>query len=181
MIIRKLEKKDAVDFSNLIVDMYSHLENLEWFSPMPYDEENITNLLNNQRFYVVGAFEDEKLLGVSSLDYKCGKLIGKIDFPKECNTEKLVEFGFSMVHSDYRGKGIIKELVEHLYGKIKEDGYQWAFAKAHINNTPSNRALNKNNFKFLCQYLKPINKQEFIALSSQDFFSKIGKENAEKH
>jgi len=29
--------------------------------------------------------------------------------------------------------------------------------------------------------LKPINKQEFIALSSQDFFSKIGKENAEKH
>lgn len=180
MIIRKLCEKDVKQFCELIVNMYSHLENLEWFSPMPYDEENIKNLLNNQRFYVVGAFENEKLLGVSSIDYKCGKLIGKIEFPKECNTDKLVEFGFSMVHSEFRGNGIIKELVEHLYSKIKEDVYQWAFAKAHINNFPSNRALSKNNFKFLCRYEKAVNKQEFIALSSQNFFSEQGKENAQK-
>lgn len=180
MIIRKLNDGDVNDFCELIVDMYSHLEDLEWFSPMPYDEENIRKLLNNPRFYVVGAFENNKLLGVSSLDYKCGKLIGKIQFPKDCDTNKLVEFGFSMVNSDYRGKGIIKELVEHLYNKIKNDGYEWAFAKAHINNTPSNRALIKNDFKFLCSYLKPVNKQDFISLSSQDFFSERGKENAKK-
>ena len=179
MIIRKLCENDIKQFCELIVDMYSHLENLEWFSPMPYDEENIKNILNNQRFYVVGAFDNEKLLGVSSLDYKCGKLIGKIEFPKECDTDKLVEFGFSMVHSEFRGKGIIKQLVEHLYSKIKEEGYEWAFAKAHINNTSSNRALSKNSFELLCLYDKPINKEEFIALSSQSF-CKQGKENAQK-
>lgn len=178
MEIRKLKEEDAMAFSELIVDMYSNLENLEWFSPMPYDLENVKGMINHPRFYIIGVFDNDKLCAVSSLDYKCGKLIGKVEFPKECNTDKLVEIGFTMVSSKYRGRGIMKIMVAHLLDKIKEDGFEWAFGKVHKNNFASSKSLIKNGFEVCNDYVKPVKKDEFIYLSSQDFFSSVGKENA---
>lgn len=178
MIIRKLNDGDVKQFCELIVNMYGNLENLEWFSPMPYDEENVKTMINKERFYIIGAFEKDTLIAVASLDYKCGKLIGKIDLPKDCNTEKLVETGFTMVHSDHRGKGIMKILIEHLLEKIKDDGFEWVFGKVHKDNFASSKSLIKKGFEIYSPYTKPVNKNDFIALSSQDFFSEKGKENA---
>ena len=158
--------------------MYSNLENLEWFSPMPYDYENVKGMIEHPRFYIIGYFEDDELCAVGSLDYKCGKLIGKIDFPSSCNTDKLVELGFHMVSSKHRGKGIMKELVNYLLNKLKEDGYEWAFAKVHKDNFASSKSLQKNGFEIYSSFSKPVKKDDFIFLSSQDFFCKEGKENA---
>ena len=180
MEIRQLKREDASKFSELIIDMYSHLENLEWFSPMPYDIENVTNMIEKPRFYIVGLFDGDTLCGVSSLDYKCGKLIGKIDFPQNCDTDKLVEIGFTMVHSAYKGNGYMKVLVDHLLEKIKNDGFEWAFGKVHKNNLASSTSLIRKGFEIYCDYVKPVSISDFVSLSSQDFFSKIGKENAKK-
>lgn len=146
MEFRKLNDGDVKDFCAIIVDMYAHLENLEWFSPMPFDEENVKGMINNPRFYIIGAFEDGKLCGVSSFDYKCGKLIGKVDFPKECDTSKLVEFGFTMVHSSYRGRGIMKEMINFLIDEAKKQGFVWGFGKVHKNNFASSKSLIKAGF-----------------------------------
>lgn len=108
MEIRELNENDAKQFADLIVDMYSNLENLECFTAMPYDLENVSGMIKTPRFYIIGAFVDNILVGISSLDYKCGKLIGKINFPEDCNTEKLVEVGFNIVHSGYRGRKIMQ-------------------------------------------------------------------------
>ena len=178
MEIRKLVEEDAIAFSNLIVDMYSNLENLEWFSPMPYDLENVKGMINHPRFYIIGVFDNDNLCAVSSLDYKCGKLIGKVEFPKECNTDKLVEIGFTMVSSKYRGKGIMKMMVAHLLEKIKNDGFEWAFGKVHKNNFASSKSLINNGFYVCNDYVKPVKKADFVYLANQDFFSLKGKENA---
>lgn len=180
MIIRQLEQKDTQSFCDLIVDMYAHLENLEWFSPMPYDFENVSSMIQNPRFYIIGAFDGDTLMGVSSLDYKCGKLIGKIDFPKQCNTDKLVEIGFNMVGSAHRGKGIMKQMVQFLLDKITQDGFEWAFSKVHKDNFASSKSLIKNNFEVFVPYSKPVKISDFVMLSSQDFFSEVGKQNAQQ-
>ena len=180
MLIRQLAKEDTQDFCNLIVNMYSNLENLEWFSPMPYDFENVKSIIENPRFYIIGAFENDKLCAVTSMDYKCGKLIGKIDFPEECDTSKLVEFGFTMVHSDFRGRGIMKQLVKKLIEKAKLEGFEWCFGKVHENNFASSKSLIHNGFYIFNEYKKAVKKEDFIMLSSQDFFSKTGKLNAQK-
>ena len=157
MEIRQLTTADVPQFCDLIVDMYSNLENLEWFTPMPFDYESVKNMVEKPRFYIIGYFENDKLCGVSSLDYKCGKLIGKIDFPKDCNTDKLVEIAFNMVHSNSRGKGIMKTMVAYLMDKIKNDGFEWAFSKAHKDNLASLKSLLKNNFEIMCDYSKKVN------------------------
>lgn len=178
MIIRQLNEKDTQNFCDLIVNMYSDLENLEWFSPMPFDFDNVKSMIENKRFYIIGVFENDQLCAVSSFDYKCGKLIGKIDFPENCNTEKLVEIGFTMVHSNFKGKGIMKKMIEFLVEKAKTDGFEWVFSKVHKDNLASSKSLLKCGFNKFCQYLKPISKEDFISLSSKEFFSKRGKENA---
>lgn len=178
MIIKQLTIKDTQSFCDLIVDMYSHLENLEWFSPMPFDLENVKSMIENPRFYIIGVFEDDMLCGVSSFDYKCGKLVGKIDFPINCNTDKLVEIGFTMVHSQFRGQGIMKQMVKHLVTKAKQDGFEWVFSKVHKDNHASSKSLLKNEFYIFNAYKKPVNKEDFISLSSKEFFSKTGKVNA---
>ena len=50
IMIKQLTTNDVEKFCNLIVNMYSNLENLEWFSPMPYDFENVKSILENPRF-----------------------------------------------------------------------------------------------------------------------------------
>ena len=180
MEIRVLTKDDAKPFSNLIVNMYSNLENLEWFTPMPYDLENVTGMIENPRFYIIGAFIDGNLVGVSSLDYKCGKLIGKIDFPKDCNTDKLIEIGFNIVHSDYRGRKIMQQLIDVLLEKLKNDGYQYVFTKVHEDNIASNKSCVNKGFEIWCHYTKPVNKTDFEYLSNQPFFCEQGKINARK-
>ena len=177
-MIRQLTVADTEAFCNLIVDMYSNLENLEWFSPMPYDYDNVRSMIENDRFYIIGCFDGDTLCAVSSLDYKCGKLIGKVEFPKECNLDSIVEIGFNMVRSDHRGKGLMKLMVANLLDKIETDGYEWAFAKVHKDNFASSKSLIKNGFEPRIDYAKPVKRSEFEERASQDFFSKNGKENA---
>lgn len=180
MEIRQLTTDNTEEFCALIKNMYSNLENLEWFTPMPFDAENVKNMLEKPRFYIVGAFENDVLCGVSSLDYKCGKLIGKIDFPADVDTESLVEIGFNMVHSNHRGKGIMKQMVAHLLKKCSADGFKWVFSKVHKDNFASFLSLEKNGFSVFANYKKSVDKSDFEMLSCQDFFSKAGKENAKK-
>ena len=49
--------------------------------------KNVVDMIENPRFYIVGAFIRNKLIGVSSLDYKCGELIGKIDLQNLANQD----------------------------------------------------------------------------------------------
>lgn len=180
MEIKQLTDEHTGAFCELIVDMYSHLENLEWFTPMPYDFESVKNMINKERFFIIGVFEGDELCAVSSLDYKCGKLIGKIDFPENCNTNKLVEIGFNIVSSKHRGKGIMKQMVSYLLEKVKVDGFEWVFSKAHKNNVASLKSLTKNGFEIFKDYQKPVSIKDFKELSNEPFFSKIGKLNANK-
>lgn len=177
-MIRELNINDVQDFRELIINMYSDLENLEWFSPMPYDTENVKGMIENPRFYIIGYFIDNSLVAVGSLDYKCGKLIGKIDLPEFSEPSKVVEIAFHMVHSKYKGQGIMKKLVNYLLSKIKEDNFELAFGKVHINNLASSTSLIKTGFEIYSGYSKPVKMSEFVELSNAPFFSKRGKENA---
>ena len=172
MIFRKLEVNDTKSFCNLIVDMYSHLENMEWFSPMPFDYDNVKSIIENPGFYVLGAFDEDFLCAVSSLDYKCGKLIEKVDFPNNCDTNKLVEFGFTMVHSNYRGQGIMKKLVGQLIDISKNQGFEWAFGKVHTDNLASSTSLIRNDFEKKIKYNKLVKVSDIKQLLAEKVLSK---------
>ena len=72
----------------------------------------------------------------------------------------------------------MKKMVEFLITKAQNDGFEWIFSKVHKNNFASSKSLLKNGFQIHCPYSKPVSKEDFITLPSQEFFSKSGKENA---
>lgn len=180
MEIKKLVLEDADAFCKIILDMYSTLENIEWFSPMPFDKENVEGIITNPRFYVIGAFEEDVLCGACCFDYKCGKLIGKIDFPKECNTEKLVEIGFSIVHSAYRGHGIMKQMVDFLLNEAKRQGFEWIFGKVHKDNFASSKSFLKNGFYKCLSFDKKVKVADIKGLLADKVLSKQATEKIEK-
>lgn len=177
-MIRQLTIDDTQQFCDLIIDMYSHLENLEWFSPMPYDFESVKSMIENKRFFIIGYFDNNFLCAVSSFDYKCGKLIGKITFPTDCNTNKLVEIGFTMVHSIYKGNGIMKKMVDYLLKEAKSQGFDWVFSKVHKDNLASSKSLIYNGFQKFANYHNPVKIEDFQLLSNQPFFSQSGRNNS---
>ena len=172
MEFRVLKPEDAKQFCDLIVDMYGHLESLEWFSPMPTDFENVKGIIENPRFYVLGAFDGDFLCGVTSMDYKCGKLIGKIDFGKEIDFTKLVEFGFTMVHSRYRGNGIMKKMLAVLIDAAKEKGFEWAFGKVHKQNFASSTSMSRMGFEKTADYDKPVKISDINDILSKNILFK---------
>ena len=178
--IRKLEEKYVHQFSNLILNMYSNLENLEWFSKMPFDEENILNIIKNKRFFIIGYFENENLAAVSCLDYKCGKILDQLDLDKKILTSKIVEIGFSIITIKFRNKGIMKLLLDQLLLKTKEDGFEYAFCKIHNENIPSLSSAKSKGFDVATSFEKKINKKDFLFFLSKDFTGKKAKENVKK-
>lgn len=179
MEFKQLTSANAEEFLELIKDMYANLENQEWFSAMPLAVEDLRGMMDKPRFYIIGAYENNELCGVSSIDYKCGKLVGKVDFPKCCNTDKMVEIAFNMVHSKARGKGLMSKMVDFLLQKLKQDGFTCAFAKVNKDNFASSKSLQKLGFEPFAKLDKPIDIQAFKYIAEQPFFNKVGKKNAE--
>ncbi len=163
MIIKKLTEQNAEQFQKLILDMYSHLENLEWFSPMPTDFESVKDIIASPRFLVLGAFEGGDLLAVSSFDYKCGKLIGQNILPQDCTLENTVEIGFTMVKSNCQGKGIMKKLIVVLEEIAAKQNFEYIFGKVHIDNNASFKSFLSCGYTKFCEYEKPLKREEFLS------------------
>ena len=180
MIIRKLVKEDAKCFQNLILDMYANLTTLEWFSPMPLDEASIEDMICNDRFYIVGMFDGDKLVGVSSLDYKCGKIYGKVTFPEGCDESKLVEIAFNIVRSDYRGNGYMKVLLDNVIEEARKHGCTDVFSKVHCDNFASSKSIESKGLVFFTRYAKPLKVKDVKEILSKNVLSQSATDRAEE-
>ena len=69
-------------------------------------------------------------------------------------------------------------MINHLLDKITAEGFKWAFSKVHKDNFASSKSLEHNGFHVFADYRKGVDMVDFVYLSSADFFSPKGKENA---
>lgn len=166
MEFRQLSIKDTKSFAALIQNMYKHLNNLEWFSPMPFDEENVKGIIENPRFFVLGAYENDELCAVSSFDFKCGKLIGQSCMPSYCTLENTAEIGFTMVKSNFKGRGIMKQLIKELEGAALRFNKKYLFGKVHIDNLASYKSFLGCGFSEFSKYDKAVHRDEFESFLS---------------
>ena len=103
MLIRQLNVDDTQSFCNLIVNMYSDLENLEWFSPMPYDFNNVKSMIENPRFYIIGvfmSFRTRRVIFMTPLyriSYKIAIISADIQIPyRKCPLRRRPEYPFPL-------------------------------------------------------------------------------------
>lgn len=148
MYFRKITTLDAEKLSGLIKEMNENLVNKSWFLTMESDLNNVIKMINNDRFYILGAFDGEDLAGIASLDYKNGKLPQKYEFPNWCEINKMVEFSFSIVALKYRGKGLMYDLLKKIKEIAISQGFEFACCTVHNDNYPSKKNLLKIGFSY---------------------------------
>ena len=178
MITRKLTKDDVKGFEKLILDMYANLVTLEWFSPMPLGEDFVLSMIEDERFYILGLFDNDELAAVTSLDYKCGKILGKVEFPQGTDESKMAEIAFNIVRSDYRGNGYMKMLVEEVIDYAKSLGLTDIFSKVHNDNLASSKSIEKNGLVKFASYPKPLKVKDIKFLLEQNVLSKSATDRA---
>ncbi len=171
MEFRQLTEKDVKSFSLLIQNMYKNLENLEWFSPMPYDEENVKAMIINPRFFILGVFENGELCAVSSFDFKCGKLIGQSCMPPYCTLENTAEIGFTMVKSNYKGRGIMKQLIKQLEMHATHFNKEYLFGKVNVDNLASYKSFIRCEYSEFSRYNKTVGRADFEKFLSSGLLS----------
>lgn len=180
MEIRELTLDDANMFSQLLIDMYSSLNDLEEFVPIPYDVLNIKSMLLNSRYYFLGAFENNMLVGTICLDYLCSNLLETTDIKKHYPFEKIVELNFVVVHTNFRGKGIMRSLLTEILAKLQSENYTVIFGKANKFSFSTISSYLHSQFERLFDYEQKISKQDFEYIASAKFIKPTTKHKALK-
>jgi len=178
MTIRQLNEQDANLFSNLIIDMYQHVDDIEGFVPIPYDNLNIRCMLTNRRYYFLGAFENDMLIGLICIDYLCSDLLDEIGLQSNFEFEKIIELCFVVVHSKFRGKGVMRDLYRHIIEKVKAEHYSIMFGKANKFNFSTISSYLHSEFTRLFDYEQKINKEDFKFIANSSFLSPHAKYSA---
>lgn len=120
LVLRKLGVSDA--------PIVSVLEN-ECFS-CPWSEESFRECLDNDRFYFVGLFENEELVGY-------GSIVTVLDEGDVANIA---------VRSDRRGKGLGRMLLSALTDEAKIRGVVYLHLEVREGNAPARHLYEKFGF-----------------------------------
>ena len=126
-IIRDAGEQDINDIVALFSEVFSTY-------PTPvYDEEYIRDTMNGKILYKV-AVCDGKIIGMASADLDCKNLNAEIT---DCAT-----------HPEFRGKGILSNIIYFLEQDLRRKGYITLYSLARAVNPGVNIALSKHDYKF---------------------------------
>lgn len=146
LIFKEIERKDEKQLRNLIKTVLEGLENPKYF--IPYADWELDELFNKEYAPLHGAYDGEKLVGMA-------QLYVKEDFLKEyidvlgLNGYKVCELGGNLVLPEYRGQGIMYELIKIQAKLAKDMGFDYIISMAHPDNMGSKKSLMKLGLEYV--------------------------------
>lgn len=135
MEIRKLE--------DLIKNVEDNLEDKTFW--LPITDKSREHFFEESWTYFLGAFDGDELIGAAGLFFN------EHEFGESCKAlgiknDNIAQYGRAMIRSDYRNKGIMKQILGNLLEHAKKIGIKKIVATVHPKNIPSQKVL--TNFKF---------------------------------
>lgn len=99
----------------------------------------------------VFAFDGDKIVGFAVLKFmlQWPDYLNELTYPVEQSAQVL----FTLVHPDYRGRGINKKMTELRISEAKKAGLKYLFATVHPDNVPSLKTLESMGMKQIDQRL----------------------------
>lgn len=143
MEIRKLEKSDSQKLEDLIKNVEDNLEDETFW--LPITDKSREHFFEESWTYFLGAFDGDELIGAAGLFFN------EHEFGESCKAlgiknDNIAQYGRAMIRSDYRNKGIMKQILGNLLEHAKKIGIKKIVATVHPKNIPSQKVL--TNFKF---------------------------------
>lgn len=141
---RKYINSDFSSYCDLFDNVYSHKINSEFFNW----KHNLSGSIKEPFIYLV--FN------------KTGNLIGansffKSEFKLKNKIYNAIQSGDTMVHLDYRGKGIFKKIIKFAMADLKNYGFDFIFGFANNNSYPGFIKLGFKSMYKVNNYIKILN------------------------
>ncbi len=148
LIYKEIEKKDEKQLKNLIKIVLEGLENPHFF--IPYADWELEQLYDKSYAHLHGAYDGEKLVGMAQLYIRQDFLQEYIDI-LGLNGYKVCELGGNLVLPEYRGQGIMYELIKLQANLAKDMGFDYIISMAHPYNIGSKKSLMKLGLQYVKQ------------------------------
>lgn len=136
-MIEKLDSSNIDEYIYLAHEVSNNLVNREFL--IPCSDDDLKNILDNSNSKVYGYYYDNKLVASAQLNNKDGNL----------------ELGGFLTLPDYRGKGFMKKICNHI---LENNEYSKIIITVHPNNIPSKKVIKSLNANYI--YNKKINNYE---------------------
>lgn len=146
LIYKEIEKKDEKQLRELIDIVIKGLPNPKYF--ISYEEWELEAMFDKTYAPLYGAYDGEKLVGMSQLYVKEEFLEEYINI-LDLNGHKVCEIGGNLVLPEYRGQGIIYELMKLLVKLAKDMGFEYIISMAHPDNIASKKSLMKIGLEYV--------------------------------
>lgn len=146
IIYKKIDKKDEEQVKNLINIVLGGLERKEFF--IPYSEWELERLFDESYAPLHGAYIDDKLVGMAQLYVDQEMLKEYIDV-LGLTGNRVCELGGDLVLPEYRGRGIMSNLIKLELDLAKELKFDYVISMAHPDNIGSNKALKRLGLEYV--------------------------------
>ena len=146
LIFKEIEKKDEEQLRSLIKIVLGGLENPAYF--IPYADWELEQLYDKSYAPLHGAYDGDKLVGMAQLYIRQDFLQEYID-KMGLTGYKVCELGGNLVLPEYRGKGIMYELIKIQAELAKEMGFDYIISMAHPDNIGSKKTLMKLGLEYV--------------------------------
>lgn len=146
LVFKEIEKKDEKQLRELIKTVLDGLENPQFF--IPYADWELEQLYDKTYAPLHGAYDGDKLVGMAQLYIRQDFLAEYIDV-LGLNGYKVCELGGNLVLPEYRGQGIMYELIRLQAKLAKEMGFDYLISMAHPDNEGSKRSLMKLGLEYV--------------------------------
>ena len=150
-MLKKLTSADKNIYFELLDSVVLGMKNPDWFIYPTEEEKQI--LFDDNKVVTYGFFEQQKLVGISSLSLGQKGLEDVLRFAK-IDSPLVAEVGLCATSVDFRGNNIMLKLNQKLVQQAKQKGLKFVLATAHPNNVASNTSLNALGMKLLGQFLR---------------------------
>ncbi len=145
-IFKEIEKKDEKQLLNLISTVLNNLEKEDYF--IPYEKWELDSMFDKTYAPLYGAYDNEKLVAMTQLYIREDFLKEYIDI-LGLNGNKVCELGGNLVLPEYRGKGLITELMRIQSDLAKQMGFDYIISMAHPENIASKKSLEKVGLEYV--------------------------------
>ena len=146
LIYKEIEKKDEKQLRDLIKIVLGGLENSQFF--IPYADWELEQLYDKSYAPLHGAYDGEKLVGMAQLYIREDFLEEYINL-LGLKGYKVCELGGNLVLPEYRGQGIMYELIK-LQAKLAKDmEFDYIISMAHPENIGSKKTLMKLGLEYV--------------------------------
>lgn len=134
---RKVDINERENLIQLMNEVLDNLERKDFF--MPFTEEELEDIFNQDKILTFGAYDNNKIVGMAQL-YLDQSYVNEIKNMLNIKSNKVAELGGYLVLSNYRNKGIMKQLETILIQEAKKLKYEYIVITVHPENIASNKA-----------------------------------------